>query len=700
MTTMGAGGNPFDELYNEMKEETSSEVQAQAQVQVQVVQVIVSSSDEKEDIEKKPHMTPIIPSSNAKKPARQDFKNAGLSELSKQLRIFQAKNEGQGIEINRLERQLRILADLQGISVADLRKALSDACANEAFGELQHRVASLRAQLEAAHLAKQAELKKDAAAHQIATLELRIGELEEVEDAKRNEIQNLYQQLRQEKERSTRLEASGEQQQSETQRLQKQLQEERTRANKLQALVEQQQKEFKSLKANPPPSAATAVALQCVGAHEARERKQKQQFEQTLQSVQDQEAATRRQLQADHAALTEMFRKKADEIRQQHLNMQVTQEQMSLTITQLKDAQKQYELREAQYKARFTVQEERIKDLDQQLTSLYTAFQLLREEHDVDAQDHRHLKNNLHEADAQVARQVEDFEQQASTRSMSKASPSGTYTSSSSRSVMSSSPGASYAPATPLPGKQVQVFGYYPSTSTPSTLGSPTSTSMATPTPKSSGSTLNTWQILGTPGSSTSQSTPQGFSDIIMTGTLLIRSKSLIKKWKSKPSALYLKFTHFLWDLDGKSHALQFGVSKVEYYANFPLSFCVSINPYDNSAPIVYAAAVNEREYGQWMAALTRATTGEEYALTNHTNTRANHNNNNNNNNNSMTPPSTPRAQSRRSALDTIPSSSSLVPADYQSISGDTLQASSWSVSSDQEAEELEIALQLSKQEM
>ena len=38
---------------------------------------------------------------------------AGLSELSKQLRILQAKNEAQSVEINRLERQLKILAELQ-----------------------------------------------------------------------------------------------------------------------------------------------------------------------------------------------------------------------------------------------------------------------------------------------------------------------------------------------------------------------------------------------------------------------------------------------------------------------------------------------------------------------------------------------------------------------------------------------------------
>ena len=56
----------------------------------------------------------------------------------------------------------------QGISVADLRAALENACANEAFGELQHRVKKLRFELEAATLAKQKELGQDAAAPHIA----------------------------------------------------------------------------------------------------------------------------------------------------------------------------------------------------------------------------------------------------------------------------------------------------------------------------------------------------------------------------------------------------------------------------------------------------------------------------------------------------------------------------------------------------
>ena len=53
---------------------------------------------------------------------------SGLSELTNQLQIARARNDAKTVEISRLERQLRILAELQGISVADLRKAPTIHC--------------------------------------------------------------------------------------------------------------------------------------------------------------------------------------------------------------------------------------------------------------------------------------------------------------------------------------------------------------------------------------------------------------------------------------------------------------------------------------------------------------------------------------------------------------------------------------------
>lgn len=136
----------------------------------------------------------------------------GLSELSKQLQIQKAQNESISIEINRLERQLKIVADLQGITVSDLRQALDDACANEAFEEMQHRVAKLRADLEAASLIKEAELRKDVAAPQIATMEKRIKALEETEGKLRLENASLNDKLEQETRKISVLEAEVEDQ--------------------------------------------------------------------------------------------------------------------------------------------------------------------------------------------------------------------------------------------------------------------------------------------------------------------------------------------------------------------------------------------------------------------------------------------------------------------------------------------------------
>jgi chromosome segregation ATPase len=179
---------------------------------------------------------PLSPSKRRAKAAGSN----GLSELSKQLRIFQAKNEAQAVEINRLERQLRILAELQGILVADLRKALEDACAHKAFGEMQHRVTKLRAELEAAMLAKQNKGRQDAVAPHIANLELRVGELEEVEEKQQGEIHHLYEQLRHERARATRLESESDQYKKDLQDYLDRFNQESARGAKLEATFQEQ----------------------------------------------------------------------------------------------------------------------------------------------------------------------------------------------------------------------------------------------------------------------------------------------------------------------------------------------------------------------------------------------------------------------------------------------------------------------------
>jgi hypothetical protein len=103
---------------------------------------------------------------------------------------------------------------------------------------------------------------------------------------------------------------------------------------------------------------------------------------------------------------------------------------------------------------------------------------------------------------------------------------------------------------------------------------------------------------------------------VLISGLLVVKSKSAFRQWKTKSAKLYLRGNHYQWDLgEGKSFTLGFGISKVEFYANHPLSFMVHTNPFDSAAPVIYAAAMNENDYNRWMSALTRATSGEEYEV-------------------------------------------------------------------------------------
>ena len=154
-----------------------------------------------------------------------------LSELSKQLRVLQGTNQSQSSTIERLERQLKIMSDLKGVSVADLKSALADACQSEAYSELLAQVSSLQAQLanvkglSRAPVNNQVEFEQEASSNQIAALELRAGELEEIEEGLRKELKRLYQRVEEQTSKSTRLESKSSQYMSQIDSLQKSLDE-------------------------------------------------------------------------------------------------------------------------------------------------------------------------------------------------------------------------------------------------------------------------------------------------------------------------------------------------------------------------------------------------------------------------------------------------------------------------------------------
>jgi hypothetical protein len=156
---------------------------------------------------------------------------SNLYELSIQLRKLQADKNEKANEIDRLERQLRILSELKGVSVSDLQHSLREACQAEAHGELRALVGTLQARVDGLRLGgggggtavgrvkgktehpdeenklpSQDRFNQEAAARARAALELRIGELEEIDSTRRLELDSVYRSYQSLTEKNTQLE--------------------------------------------------------------------------------------------------------------------------------------------------------------------------------------------------------------------------------------------------------------------------------------------------------------------------------------------------------------------------------------------------------------------------------------------------------------------------------------------------------------
>jgi hypothetical protein len=304
-----------------------------------------------------------------------------------------------------------------------------------------------------------------------------------------------------------------------------------------------------------------------------------------------------------------------NQTRQNHVNSQVDNENLLLLIKQLQDADSQNGLRLAQYKTRFAVQDERIKDMGQQLESLYVAFGLLKADQDSEIVTHKAVKSSLDEADAAVARQMESKQMKNHVNQMTN----GNFPARKSTNLKVST--------TPDSHRSHGTESTEPFTPTARAVGSPIpspfrerSSAILSPFRErsSDAKTPTTWQLLF-PKEQTASLETRSFEEpdqtgLLISGMLIVKSKSMVRKWKAKNSKLYLSGDHYRWDLgEGKSFALQFGIAKVEYYPNHPLSFVVHTNPSDSRYPVIHAAASCEEDYHRWMSALTKATSGAEF---------------------------------------------------------------------------------------
>ena len=286
-------------------------------------------------------------------------KVGGLSALSRQLRELQSQNSEQTNEIERLRRTIKITTDMKGVSVQSIQESLRTACEGEAHGELLSEIASLRTKLlmaenqRSSQQASGAQFDREAASSQVATLELRVGELEELEDNLRKEISGIYKRL--------------------------------TEQSSLRAGLE-----------------STVVNLR---ADILQREHQHQQHQLQLQQSSSSSSSPLPSSTEAEAEL-ELLRERVATLEKELASQAASSSQVSLLEEQLVMREKDSRLKNEQHEARFKVQDERIVDLTQQLSSLYTAFEMLQQEHMAENNRMQALQSNLHASDSQLAMQL------------------------------------------------------------------------------------------------------------------------------------------------------------------------------------------------------------------------------------------------------------------------------------------------------
>ena len=301
-----------------------------------------------------------------------------LSELSIQLRKLQAEKNVMSAEIDRLERQARILADLKGVSIYELKQALQSACEAEAHGELRALVGTLQARVEGLQLGggrkhdagekgekmtydaadnnipSQDQFNTESAARARASLELRIGELEEIGTKQKEELDSLYKSTKVLTQKNSLLE---------TQLLQQ------------KALLDQWELRWKAKEEEDMEHIGNITAI-------LTDYSEQSQIDTELEQ----------RLIAAQAAL-------AGE-----------ESQRFLVQSQLDSAQITYELKIDQFQHRIQFLEEQLQDVELQMTSLYTAFGMIQHDNSEERSEKEAWKRYLEESDAAFAK--EEYERE------------------------------------------------------------------------------------------------------------------------------------------------------------------------------------------------------------------------------------------------------------------------------------------------
>jgi hypothetical protein len=311
---------------------------------------------------------------------------SNLYELSIQLRKLQADKNEKANEIDRLERQLRILSELKGISVSDLQHSLREACEAEAHGELRALVGTLQARVDGLRLGgrgggagggtmvdegnkvpSQERFNQEAAARARAALELRIGELEEIDSNLRLELDAVYRGYQTLTEKNTLLE---------------------TQLLHQKAQLEQWESRWKAKEEEEiKRSSIVPVTDQSSGSYNFSEFAKPSEPTALVHVPSQSQIDVENRLIAAETALNG------------------EKQQRAILQSQLTSAQKTYQIKEEQYQHRIQFFEEQVRDLEQQLSSLYTAFGIMQDDSKVERSEMEVWKNSLLESDAALAKE-------------------------------------------------------------------------------------------------------------------------------------------------------------------------------------------------------------------------------------------------------------------------------------------------------
>jgi len=505
--------------------------------------------------------------------------------------------------------RLKILAELKGVSVSELRDALGRACAGEAHADLRTQINKLKSELEAAELINQGKaagaggsggtgganadvndgddtamahahdsagtimtvnaqaFEKEASDKAIANLQLRVGELEEVESMLRSEIAGLYDKLRDQKA------------------------EEATLKSKLSSKEAQIEELLKSLQV----------------ADEEKER-QHNEAREAFASKEDESnaelsAARRAQAKAEMEAMKYKSRIHVleESLRAAQLESKIKADEAALLQQRLEAREKDLQLKTGQYNSRSAQQEARIKDLEMQMASLYAAFGLVQEDRGAETARLNEFEHYLNDADTELARQLNE----GTPGSPTVAVPAGPLPVGSK--VIVNTPEHSGKRGVVVSeveegGSEQHVY-----------LEESDQTLSVTPaclTPEAS--VVKTARVV----SSSSPAGREFNNKILASGYLLKRGQGPMKKWNRRYMVLRGSYGIYqlAWGESAGSRAkgtvgIATGVSTVTKTKQFAsgghkYSFVLSANPQDPKAPVFVACASSKADLEMWMNSL------------------------------------------------------------------------------------------------